>query len=121
MQLNLESNDKHAIQAYSSHQLKINNQFIDNHVLVDRDTIITPWQVLNSTDLNVAHFAEVMSNQPEIILIGCDHTNSMINPQFRHYLAEKRIAIEIMAIGAACRTYNVLLSEHRHVVLGVLF
>ena len=36
------------------------------------------------------------------------------------YLANQRIGIEIMSIGAASRTFNVLLSEQRAVVLGIV-
>ena len=36
-------------------------------------------------------------------------------------LSQQRIGIECMSIGAACRTYNILLSEHRAVVAGFIF
>ena len=36
-------------------------------------------------------------------------------------LIERRIGVETMDIAAACRTYNVLLSEGRTVVAALLF
>ena len=36
-------------------------------------------------------------------------------------LIERRIGFETMDTAAACRTYNVLLSEGRNVVAGLLF
>ena len=38
-----------------------------------------------------------------------------------HYLSKQRIGIECMSIGAASRTFNVLLGEGRRVVAGIIF
>jgi uncharacterized protein len=36
-------------------------------------------------------------------------------------LMEARIGIEVMNLGSACRTYNVLVAEHRQVAAALFF
>ncbi|HAU0934786.1 TPA: hypothetical protein JBH70_12550, partial [Legionella pneumophila] len=55
------------------------------------------------------------------IIIGHLQTGKTLPVTLISQLSQKRIGIECMSIGAACRTYNVLLSEHRAVVAGFIF
>jgi uncharacterized protein len=36
-------------------------------------------------------------------------------------LIEARIGLEVMDLGSACRTYNILVAEHRNVAAALLF
>lgn len=41
--------------------------------------------------------------------------------QWRAQLSQRGIGVEVMALGAACRTFNLLLSDERDVALVVIF
>jgi len=59
--------------------------------------------------------APVLELQPRIVLLGAGRPPA--DPKvLRRLFAERQIALEIMELGAACRTYNVLAQEDRAVV-----
>lgn len=120
MQINQEACDTYSIQSYSDTQITINHLDYKNSVIVSRNSIISPWPIDSITQLNETLLAPILLLEPEVILIGQHAIQSQIPALMLYYLAQKRIGIECMSIGAACRTFNVLLSEQRAVVLGVI-
>lgn len=61
-----------------------------------------------------------MQVKPEIIIIGHENPGKFPPMEFMSHLSQLQIGMECMSIGAACRTYNVLLSENRAVVAGFI-
>lgn len=57
---------------------------------------------------------------PDLVLAGSGGDVSRPPPMLRRTLEERRIAIESMQLGAACRTFNVLVQEDRAVVALLL-
>ncbi|MEM9477268.1 MAG: Mth938-like domain-containing protein [Pseudomonadota bacterium] len=56
----------------------------------------------------------------DVIFVGTGAEIVHIPPAFRTTLEEAGLGVEIMASPAACRTYNVLLSEGRRVGLALI-
>jgi uncharacterized protein len=54
--------------------------------------------------------------QPRIVLLGSDQRPAGLLKALRGPFAERQVALEVMDLGAACRTYNVLAQEDRAVV-----
>ena len=121
MYINLEINDQYAIEAYSEHEVRINASTYHNNIIVSRAELITNWHIESIAQLNEDTLAQLLIHQPEIILIGHSKPNLFAPPAMIQHLAKHNIALECMLIGPACRTFNVLLSEKRHVVLGIIF
>lgn len=61
-------------------------------------------------DLIIEHKAQI-----ELLLIGCGTTHRHTPPFLKQLLYPHGIACDTMTTGAACRTFNVLLSEERKV------
>ena len=120
MQINQEARDKHSIQSYSDSQIAVNNTNYNNSLIISREAIISPWPVHSVTELNDALLKPILAQKPEIILIGHNELSKYIPILLIQFLANQRIGIECMSIGAAARTFNVLLSEQRAVVIGVV-
>jgi len=120
MQINLESSDKHAVKSYSNSQLVVNYTEYNDSLIISREEIISPWRVHSVQALTEDLFKPLLELKPEVILIGHDQLGAQIPMMLVQCLANQRIGIECMSIGAACRTFNVLLSEMRHVVLGII-
>ena len=121
MQINHESLEKYTIQAYSNAALRVDNSEYKNSLILSRQSIISPWPVHAIQDLTVDCLQSMLALQPEVILIGHAKLGVQIPVMLLQFLSTQRIGIECMSIGAACRTFNVLLSEQRNVVLGVIF
>lgn len=56
-------------------------------------------------------------NDFDVIFVGMGADIAPINADIKEQLEEAGVAFEVMATPAACRTYNVLLSEGRRVAL----
>ena len=56
----------------------------------------------------------------DLLLLGCGARPAAISLQLRQTLRQAGIVVETMGTGAACRTYNVLLAEGRHVAAALI-
>lgn len=121
MHLNLETPDKHAIQSYGISEIKINDTIYQQSIVVSRQQILTDWQIKSIKDLNIESLDTLVAQKPEIIIIGHQETGKFAPATTMALLSQKKIGFECMSIGAACRTYNILLGEQREVVLGIIF
>ena len=75
----------------------------------------TSLEALTETDV-----ARVLALRPTIVLAGSAAGRAQPPQALRHTFESRRIALEAMDLGAACRTYNVLIQEDRE-VLALLF
>jgi uncharacterized protein len=119
MEINLEAADHYSIHAYNDNEIKINSQSYQSSLIVSSHEIIKDWPIDSIQQLTEETLAPLLRYQPKIIIIG--HGEHGLLPQtIIQSLAKQNIGLECMSIGAACRTFNVLLSEHREVVLGLI-
>jgi uncharacterized protein len=79
------------------------------------------WSVMRLGDVTIASLAPVIEHgNIEILLLGCGARMVPLAPELRQALRDKGIVVDVMDTGAACRTYNVLLSEERRVAAALL-
>ncbi len=57
---------------------------------------------------------------PEIVLLGTGETQRFPDTAVLGAILARGIGVEVMANGAACRTYNVLVSEDRKVAVALV-
>ncbi|RUR12798.1 Mth938-like domain-containing protein [Legionella sp. km772] len=120
MHISLETPEQHAIQAYSDNQIQINSTVYEHNLIVSKQEIIVETTLRSINGIDDAYLKLLLKHKPEIIIIG-HKDNTLLPPvKLTAELSQQGIGIEFMSIGAACRTYNVLLSELRAVVLGIL-
>ena len=67
-----------------------------------------------------AHRQDLHAAGGDLLLIGCGTRMAMVPRDLRTALRADGIVIEPMDTGAAARTYNVLLAEHRPVSAALL-
>ena len=81
---------------------------------------IAPWAGLDFDALTAAHFEWIARHELDILLLGTGTRLRFPHPSLTRALVEARIGLEVMDIGALCRTYNILISEGRNVAAAVL-
>lgn len=81
---------------------------------------IQAWPVTAFEALALEHFALIAALQPELVVFGTGPRLRFPRPEWVRPLLDARIGIESMDTRAACRTYNVLMSEGRRVAAAVL-
>ncbi len=57
----------------------------------------------------------------DIYLIGTGSTPCFPNKELLQSIAQKKLPIDFMTTGAACRTFNILTSEYRNVAILIFF
>ena len=109
----------HSIRSCRDGEIVVNEQRIRHSVIITRESI-RPWVPRNLDELAPAHLEELLPAAPEIVLIGTGSELRFPPPHYTVELMGRGIGVEIMANDAACRTFNVLLSEERRVLLALL-
>ena len=78
------------------------------------------WSDTRFENLGPAHFAQLAALNPELVIFGSGVRLRFPKPEWLKPLIEMQIGIETMDTQAACRTYNILAGEGRHVVVALL-
>lgn len=120
MQLKLEASDKNSVQSYSDHEIQINSVGYVKSLIVSKEEIISDLAIKNILDMDQDYINLLLKSKPELIIIGHENLGKFPPMEFISQLSKMRIGIETMSIGAAARTFNVLLGEHRSVVAGFI-
>lgn len=121
MHINLEANDKNSIQAYSEREVQIESINYQTSLIVNPQEIIQDWPVHSIQELDEQALEPLLRWEPAIIIIGHGQQGHFPSLALIQNLAKRGIGLECMSIGAACRTFNVLLNEQREVALGIIF
>lgn len=108
------------IHAYDTGWIQVQGQTIEQSVIVHGNTLHTDWQVDSMQDLTLQHFQQLAKLDTEIILLGTGKTHAFPKPEFLRPLLLNDIALEAMHTAAACRTYNILISEGRSVAAALI-
>jgi uncharacterized protein len=119
MRFNLDNSAGNSIQSYSQRGIIINGRLIGNSVLVTAEHI-EAWPPGSVAELNEQHLDRLVTRRPGIIVLGTGATLVFPPARLLAGIQQRGIGIEVMANDAAIRTFNVLLSEDRRVLLALL-
>lgn len=115
MRLNeISYNDAVPIDGYGPGFFRVGGQKYDGAVLVMPNGV-TPWAGFDDTQTLLAQVADI-----DVLFVGTGSEIAHAPAAFRATLEEAGVGVETMASPAACRTYNVLLSEGRRVAVALL-
>ena len=80
------------------------------------------WSVTTHEDISIESLQGIVKAEPpvEILLIGCGPKFLLPPKVLREELRAAGIGLEWMDTGAACRTFNVLLTEERQVAAALI-
>jgi uncharacterized protein len=109
----------HLIRGYSAEELRIGNQRITGSCIVSSTQLISDWPPQGFAELAPQHLAALFALDPELVLLGTGPTQQFASREIRAQFAQRGIGLEVMQLGAACRTFNVLLQEERRVVAAL--
>jgi uncharacterized protein len=110
------SSNVNVIRGYGPGELRINEEVFRTTMMVASTTIRAAPTISNAAELDTEHAAHLLELQPEVVLIGTGQRQVFPAPAFGVQFLRAGIGFEVMDTGAACRTFNVLVSEQRLVV-----
>ena len=113
--------DRTLIKGYGDGGFTIRGQRWEGSVLILPGRVI-PWAVTSMDQLTLASLAPLLEVQPvpEFLVVGCGTELVPIAPQFRAELRKAGLVVEPMGTGAACRTWNVVLTEERNAAAALI-
>lgn len=112
---------QNAFTAYGEGYVSVNAIRHTSNLVVLPDRLIPDWTQAGFATLKVTDFELLASLDAEIILLGTGKQLRFPRPELLRPLIQAQKGLEVMDIQAACRTYNVLVSEGRKVAAGLIF
>jgi uncharacterized protein len=120
MKFTLENNaNVNVIRSYSPEELRIGEHSIRSSCVVMADALITHWPPTTLDDLQVTHLEPIFELRPELVLLGTGSRQRFAPAEIRAAFGSRGIGIESMDLGAACRTFNILVQEDRRVAAAL--
>jgi uncharacterized protein len=111
---------QNTITGYGIGYIEVNKTAYPHALMVQPDGDVLPWNVEDQTELSVEHFAKLAALKPELVIIGTGKQQLFLKPNLLQPLIQAKIGFEMMDSQAACRTYNILMSEGRKVLAAIL-
>lgn len=108
------------VTAYGLEEIRIGETVLHTSCIVTAQQLITDFPPQTLGELTVANLERVFPLDPEIVVIGTGPRQHFPEPSLMGAVLSRGIGCEVMDLGAACRTYNVLVSEDRRAV-AILF
>ena len=112
--------DRKLINSYGAGRFIISGNEYKTSVILS-PSAVSEWQNLEpfmwSEQLVESLLASAASS--EILLVGSGEKVVPLSQLLRQHFRSKNISVDVMDTGAACRTYNVLLSEERRVIAAL--
>ena len=112
--------DTKAIRAYAPGRINVSDVLLTRSFIVAPDRLVEDWPPQRFEELSVDHLKTALALDPEILIIGTGKQQHFLSGELMAALGKGGIGVEVMDTAAACRTYNVLLSEDRKVVAALL-
>ncbi|MEE4293697.1 MAG: Mth938-like domain-containing protein [Xanthomonadales bacterium] len=112
--------DHNFIRSVGRNGITVKDEVYRDSLIVSADALIPDWPVRSMKEITAAHFQAVVELGPEVVLLGTGEKQAFLPPEIMMSLYSKGIGVEAMTTEAACRTFNVLLSEDRNAVAALI-
>jgi uncharacterized protein len=114
-------NARYQITGLESGYIAVNGQQWFQPIVLSSSLAPQPWVLSAQQGLQAVHFQELVGKEPDILLIGTGAQQVFIHPSiWSEVCRQASVGVEFMTSAAACRTFNLLASENRRVVLATL-
>ena len=108
------------VRRYAPGEIEIGAEILRGPCIVSPQQLIRDWPVTSIAALELAQLEPLLALRPAIVILGSNAPQARAPLALRRALEARAVALEVMNLGAACRTYNVLAQELRSVVAGLL-
>ncbi|GAA6143849.1 MTH938/NDUFAF3 family protein [Hydrogenophaga sp. 5NK40-0174] len=125
MKLHADRPEQHSISAYGPGWIAVNGERMHaSFVLSSEAGILSQWVPVPLPSMQATHFEQLLElagePRPELVILGTGEQLRFVHPKHTAVLTSQRVGLETMDTQAACRTFNVLAGEGRHVLAILL-
>jgi len=107
------------VHSYAPGEVRVGDAVLRRSCLISAERLIDDWRPQTLDELQEADLAAVFALQPEIVVLGSGARQRFPDTRLLAAILARGIGCEVMDTGAACRTYNVLVSESRRAVAAL--
>ena len=108
------------VRSYAPGEVRVGDAVLHRSFLISAEKLVEDWRPQTLDELTEADLEAVFALQPEIVVLGSGTRQRFPSPRLLAAILARGIGCEVMDTGAACRTYNVLVSEARRAVGALL-
>ncbi len=112
--------EHHFIRSVSADGIRVVDQLCTKSIIVSANRLIRDWPVTAPGEIAANHVGQILDLKPEIVLIGTGARQVFLDPEILMQCYRQAVGVEIMTTRAACDTFNILVSEGRKVVAGLV-
>jgi len=107
------------VRSYAPGEVRVADKVLQRSCLISAERLVEDWRPQTLDELTEEDFQAVFELQPEIVVLGSGPRQRFPEPRLLAAILGRGIGCEVMNTGAACRTYNVLVSEARRAVAAL--
>mgnify|MGYP001424686372 CR=1 FL=1 len=120
MKLTPDQFDVPVISGYGPGWVAVNGEKISHSLVIGARGHRQDWHCDDFAALTASHFEQLAALNAELIIFGSGQRLRFPRPEWLQSLMSRRVGVETMDTQAACRTYNILAGEGRHVIVALL-
>jgi uncharacterized protein len=107
------------IAGYAPGELRLRDRILTSSVILTAAEVL-PWPVASAATLTPAQLEPVLQLAIEVVLLATGSRQVWPPPAVLAQVAARGIGLEVMDLGAACRTFNLLVGDQRKVALAAI-
>jgi uncharacterized protein len=107
------------VTAYSPTEIRIGEKVLQRSCVITAEQVVSDFRPQTLEELTAADLDTLFALDPEIVVIGSGPRQHFPDSNLIGAVLSRGIGCEVMDTGAACRTYNVLVSEDRRVAAAL--
>jgi uncharacterized protein len=107
------------VAGYAPGELRLRDRVVTASAIVTASDVL-PWPVSSAEALTPALIEPVLGLGVEVVLLATGARQVWPPPAVIAHLAARGVGLEVMDLGAACRTFNLLVGDRRRVALAAI-
>jgi uncharacterized protein len=116
----MQADEGNLVKGYGPGEVRINEERFTDSVVVFKHGLWQDWLPTRYSELAAHHLEPLAAEGIEVLLLGTGDRLQFPDPAITGALINQGVGVEAMDTPAACRTYNILMSEDR-IVAAALF
>lgn len=108
------------VRAVTAEAIQVVDEWYSGSIVIGHRHVLQDWAPDDVADLDAGHFAPVLEQEPEVVIIGTGERQRFLPQELMMAFLGQGVGAEVMSTPAACRTFNILVSEGRKVVAALL-
>jgi uncharacterized protein len=120
MELTQDRGNGNYIDSYEADAFEVDKTRYESSLIIAPHRPVELWRPSCLADLTATDLASLIALKPKILIFGSGKIFNFPSAELLAPFYAAEIGIEVMDTAAACRTYNILMTEERAVVAALL-